>query len=251
MSRATGRRVVFVGATRGMGRALSRRLAERGDRLCLLGRDAEALRRAADDLGVRGACPPPAQIPCDLADPTMFDPALDAAQADLGRLDVVIVTAGLFATQEALEDDPALLARVLDVNVRGTVLLCEAAKRRMLAAGGGALVVFSSVAGARARSSNVLYGATKAALSAYLEGLDHRHHRDGLRVLDVKPGFVRTSMTAGLREPPFAGEPDQVARDVERALDRDAAVVFTPRAWGPVMSVVRRLPRAVMRRARF
>lgn len=251
MSHASGRRIAFVGATRGMGRALSRRLVERGDRLCLLGRDADELRRAADDLGVRGACPPPATVACDLAAPSTIEPALDAALADLGRLDVVVVTAGEFATQDALEAEPARVARLLDVNVRGTVLLCEGAKRRMLAMGGGALVVFTSVAGERGRASNVLYGATKAAVSAYLEGLDHRHHRDGLRVLDVKPGFVRTSMTDGLRAPPFAGEPDEVARDVERAIDRELSVVFTPRAWRPVMSIVRRLPRAVMRRARF
>lgn len=251
MSQATGRRIAFVGATRGMGRALARRLAERGDRLFLLGRgDAELVRTAAD-LGVRGSSPPPGHATCDLAAPETLEPAIAAAEADLGRLDVVVVTAGTFATQEDLERDPALVAHLFDVNLRGTVLLCEAAKRRMLAAGGGTLVVFSSVAGARARASNVLYGATKAGLSAYLEGLDHRHHRDGLRVLDVKPGFVRTSMTAGLREPPFAGEPDEVARDVELALDGDAPVVFTPRAWRPVMSVVRRLPRALMRRARF
>ncbi len=251
MSHATGRRVVFVGATRGMGRALSRRLVERGDRLCLLGRDAGELARAAADLGVRGASAPPTTVACDLSDPDTIEPALDAALADLGRLDVVVVTAGEFATQEALEAEPSRVSRLFDVNVRGVVLLCEGAKRRMLAMGGGALVVFTSVAGERGRASNVLYGATKAALSAYLEGLDHRHFRDGLRVLDVKPGFVRTSMTAGLREPPFAGEPEQVARDVERAMDRQRSVVFTPRAWGPVMSVVRGLPRAVMRRARF
>lgn len=246
-----GRNVVVLGATKGMGRALSRAMAERGDRLFLLGRDADNLARAASDLGVRGGAAPADFSRCDLEQPETFEPALDAAWASLGRVDVVAITAGLFATQEALEADPALAARLFDVNLTHTVRFCEAVKRRMIAAGGGALVVFSSVAGERGRASNVLYGATKAGLSAYLEGLDHKHHKDGLRVLSVKPGFVRTGMTAGLKEPPFAGEPERVAADVLAAIDREAPVVFTPGAWGPVMSVVRRLPRAVMRRVSF
>ena len=111
--------------------------------------------------------------------------------------------------------------------------------------------MFSSVAGDRGRSPVVIYGAAKAGLSAYLEGLDHRYRRDGLRTVCVKPGFVRTGMTAGLRPPPFAGEADRVARDVVRAIDRGRPVVYTPAIWRWVMLVVRHLPRAVMRRVGF
>ena len=128
------------------------------------------------------------------------------AFAALGRVDTVVVTAGLFATQDALEADPALARRVLEADFTGTVLFCEAARARLLAAGGGTLCVFSSVAGERGRKSVVLYGAAKAGLSRYLEGLDHRFHAQGLRVICVKPGFVRTSMTEGLAEPPFAAD---------------------------------------------
>ena len=113
------------------------------------------------------------------------------------------------------------------------------------------LCVFSSVAGERGRKPVVLYGAAKAGLTRYLEGLDHRFRARGLVVVTVKPGFVRTSMTAGLPEPPFAGEPDEVARDVERALDRGTPVVYTPGVWRWVMAVVRRLPRFVLRRVDF
>ena len=74
--------------------------------------------------------------------------------------------------------------------------------------GGGTLCAFSSVAGERGRKPVVLYGATKAGLSAYLEGLDHRHRANGLKVVCVKPGFVKTTMTEGLKPPPFAGEPE-------------------------------------------
>ena len=87
-------------------------------------------------------------------------------------------------------------------------MFCEEARRRLLARGGGTLCVFSSVAGERGRKPVVLYGAAKAGLTRYLEGLDHKFRAQGLRTICVKPGFVRTGMTEGLKTPPFAGEPD-------------------------------------------
>ena len=243
---------VLLGATRGMGRAVARLLVERGDALCLLGRDPVELDRSARDLQVRGALavPPPA-FPCDLARPETFASALDAATDSLGRLDAVIVTAADFAVQTVLESDPDRARALATVDFANTVGFCEHARRRLLAAGGGTLCVFSSVAGDRARSPVVLYGAAKAGLSAYLEGLDHRYHRQGLRTVCVKPGFVRTGMTAGLDPPPFAGDPERVARRVVRAIDRGWPVVYAPAAWRWVMLVVRHLPRAVMRRSGF
>ena len=113
------------------------------------------------------------------------------------------------------------------------------------------LCVFSSVAGDRGRKPVVLYGATKAGLSRYLEGLDHRFFARGLRVICVKPGFVRTSMTDGLPIPPFAGDPDDVAARVLTAIDRGTPVVYAPPMWEVVMAVIRMLPRAIMRRVDF
>ena len=96
-----------------------------------------------------------------------------------------------------------------------------------------------------------IYGSAKAGLSVYLEALDHKYHAAGLNVLTVKPGFVKTGMTAGLKPPPFAGEPDQVARDVVRAMDQRRPVLYTPRIWAWVMLVIRFLPRFVMRKIGF
>lgn len=244
-------RVAFLGATKGMGRALARRMAERGDTLCLLGRHPSDLERSAVDLRIRGALNPVAHARCDLEDPTTFDAAIEAAREAMGDLDTVVVTAGLFARQEELEGDPALADRLLRVNFTNTVLFCEAAKKALLRRGGGTLCVFSSVAGERGRKPVIIYGAAKAGLSRYLEGLDHKHHEDGLRVITVKPGFVKTSMTAGLDPPPIAGEPDEVATRVLRAMDRGVPVVYAPAPWQLVMAIIRALPRLIMRRLSF
>lgn len=245
-------KVVFLGATKGMGRALARKMAERGDRLCLLGRDADDLRKSALDLDARW--PPPVStkyVICDLEQPETFSGALDEAAKQLGGFDTVVVTAGLFATQDRLEQDFEFTRRLLVVDFAHTVLFCELARARLLASGGGTLCVFSSVAGERGRKPVILYGAAKAGLTRYLEGLDHKFRSRGLRVVCVKPGFVRTSMTHGLPEPPFAGEPEAVATSVLTAIDRGRPVVYVPKAWALVMLVVRWLPRFIMRRVGF
>ena len=243
--------VVVLGATKGIGRATARRLAERGDRVFLLGRDSEDLGRSRHDLESRSAADRVAGTAiCDLSSPESFGPALEAAAASLGDVHTVVVTAADFATQPELEADADRTRRLLDVNFTNTIVFCERVRTGLLARG-GTLAVVSSVAGDRGRRPVILYGASKAGLSAYLEGLDHKFHAGGLHVVCVKPGFVKTGMTSGLKPPPFAGEPDGVARDIVRAIDRGAPVVYTPRIWWLVMQVIKRLPRFVMRKIGF
>ena len=220
-------KVVLLGATKGIGRALARRLGARGDALFLLGRDSEELARSARDLEVRGGFAPESigTAVCDLERPEGFARALDVANAALGGFD--------------------------------TVVFCEEARRRLLARPGqgqaakGTLVVLSSVAGERGRKPVVLYGAAKAGLTRYLEGLDHRFRAQGLRTICIKPGFVKTGMTEGLKVPPFAGEADAVAGEIIRAMDRGRPVAYTPRIWALIMLVIRHLPRFVMRKIGF
>jgi NAD(P)-dependent dehydrogenase (short-subunit alcohol dehydrogenase family) len=246
-------RIVILGATRGIGRALARQLTARGDSAFLLGRDLAELEGSVNDLRARAgkAEAVAGAALCDLERPETFGAALDAAAAALGRIDLVVVTAGLFATQDKLEADPDFTRRLLTVNFANTIVFCEEARRRLLASGGGTLCVFSSVAGERGRKPVILYGAAKAGLTRYLEGLDHKFRGQGLRTICVKPGFVKTGMTEGLRPPPFAGEPDPVAAQVIRAIDAGKPVVYAPPIWSLIMFVIRLLPRFVMRKIGF
>ncbi len=244
-------KVVLLGGTRGMGRALARQMAARGDQLFLLGRDPAASEKSARDLEIRGELAAVGTAACDLMRPETFAPALAQAEATLGGIEVVVVTAGLFAPQQELEESSHALERLLTADFTNTILFCEEARKRLLARGGGTLCVFSSVAGERGRKPVLFYGAAKAGLTRYLEALDHKFHGEGLRTICVKPGFVKTDMTAGLRPPPFAGEPDDVARRVLRAIDRGTPVVYAPAIWSLIMAVIRALPRFVMRKIGF
>lgn len=245
-------KAVILGGTSGMGRSISQQLVERGDSVFILGIGESDLARSAADLKSRHPKHLDAGYAiCDLERPEGFDAALDAADAALGGFDTVIVTGALYATQDALEADIELTRRLVTVNYANTLVFCELARKRLLARGGGRLTVFSSVAGDRGRKPVAIYGSSKAGLSVYLEALDHKFHDAGLSVLCVKPGFVKTGMTAGLKPPPFAGEPDGVARDVIRAMDEKRPLVYAPGIWALVMMVIRMLPRFVMRKINF
>ncbi len=245
-------KAVILGGTTGMGRAIAQKLAARGEDTFLMGLEEDELKKSAEDLKARGSKESTVGYTvCDLEHPEGFAAALDAADAALGGFDTVIVTAAMFATQDALEADIELTRRLVTVNYANTVVFCEHVRKRLLARGGGQLTVFSSVAGDRGRKPVAIYGSSKGGLAIYLEALDHKFHEAGLSVLCVKPGFVKTGMTAGLKPPPFAGEPDQVAGDVIRAIDARRPILYTPRIWGLVMFIIRLLPRFVMRKIGF
>lgn len=245
-------KVAFLGATKGMGRALARLMTERGDELFLLGRQVADLEKSAADLAVRSPTGyQPRTVFCDLEKAESFEPSLTMAEETLGGLDAVVVTAGVFTPQDQLEADPRQAERLLSINFTHTIVFCEVARKRLMARSGGTLCVFSSVAGDRGRKPVAIYGASKAGLSFYLEALDHKFRAQGLRTICVKPGFVKTGMTVGLKAPPFAGEPEPVARRVLRAIDSGQPVVYAPGIWRPIMLIIRFLPRFVMRRIGF
>jgi decaprenylphospho-beta-D-erythro-pentofuranosid-2-ulose 2-reductase len=136
----------------------------------------------------------------------------------------------------------------MDINFLGTGSLLLHTLRKLREQGSGTLIVLSSVAAERARASNAVYGAAKAGLDALAQGLADSCAGTGVRVLVVRPGFVRTRMTAGLKPAPFATTPEAVADATVRALEGRAHTVWVPRALRLVFAVLRHVPRPVYRR---
>ncbi|MGB5037016.1 MAG: SDR family NAD(P)-dependent oxidoreductase, partial [Blastocatellia bacterium] len=187
----------------------------------------------------------------DLLDRATIEPALASAWEALGKVDAVVVTAGLFGTQDALEADADMRDRVLTADFTNTVHVCEASAVRLIEAGGGTLCVLSSVSGDRPRKTAYLYGAAKAGLSFYLEGLDLKYRDAGLKTVLIKPGFIKTGMTEGLPVPPFATVPEAIAPAIVRAIDRGTGVAYVPGIWRFVMLAICSLPKFVMRKLNF
>ena len=242
--------VLVAGASSGLARALAEALAARGHGLVLAARDAAEAGRTAADLALRFGVPTAALgfDAHDAAETAALVPRGDAALP--GGLSGVVVAFAAMPSQEEVEADPAAFLAMIDVNVRSTSALLEAAAAALATRPGSFLCAFSSVAGDRGRRSNYAYGSTKAALSAAMEGLSARLAPCGVRVLCVRPGPADTAMSWGVVNPasPLVARPETVARDVLRALDRGRAVVYTPWVWRPIMAFLRALPAPLFRR---
>ncbi|MFF8286038.1 decaprenylphospho-beta-D-erythro-pentofuranosid-2-ulose 2-reductase [Streptomyces albus] len=165
-----------------------------------------------------------------------------------GDIDVVLLAFGVLGDQRADEQDPTAAVRVVRTNYVGAVSAGLVCARALRTQGHGSLVVLSSVAGVRARRANFLYGSSKAGLDAFAQGLSDALHGTGAHVLVVRPGFVHTRMTAGLPAAPLATTPGAVADAVVQGVRRRAGTVWVPGALGPLMSLLRLLPRPLFRR---
>ncbi|MFK0114756.1 decaprenylphospho-beta-D-erythro-pentofuranosid-2-ulose 2-reductase [Streptomyces sp. NPDC090994] len=238
--------LLVLGGTSEIALAAARRLVARRTRtVWLAGRPSPALDEAAE--GLRGLGAEVRTVAFDALDPASHEEVLGKVFAE-GDIDLVLLAFGVLGDQAHDEREPVSAVRVAQTNYTGAVcagLVCAAALQDQ---GHGSLVVLSSVAGERARRANFIYGSSKAGLDAFAQGLGDALHGTGVHVMVVRPGFVRSKMTAGLEEAPLATTPEAVATAIELGLRRRSETVWVPGALRVVMSALRHLPRTVFRR---
>ncbi len=244
-------RLAIFGATSGIAAEVARVHAEGGAALVLVGRDRPALDALASDLMVRGARAAHV-VTGDLADIAGLNTIAGQAWEALEALDIALIAHGSLPEQTVVRDDPVALAEAITLNFVSAAALCATLAPRFEARRGGMLAVITSVAGDRGRQSNYVYGAAKGGLQRFLQGLRHRLYPAGVRVLDIRPGFVSTRMTAHLPSSgPLWATPRRVAKDIARALKGTGGVIYTPWFWRPIMLVVRLAPAAIFHRSRL
>ncbi|MEU1848049.1 decaprenylphospho-beta-D-erythro-pentofuranosid-2-ulose 2-reductase [Streptomyces sp. NPDC019990] len=238
--------LLVLGGTSQIALATARRLIARRTRtVWLAGRPSPALEEAAGRL--RGLGADVHTVAFDALDTASHEAVLGKVFAE-GDVDMVLLAFGLLGDQARDERDPEAAVRVAQTNYTGAVSASLVCARALQSQGHGSLVVMSSVAGERARRANFIYGSSKAGLDAFAQGLGDALHGTGVHVMVVRPGFVRTRMTAGLPESPLATTPEAVATAVELGLRRRSETVWVPGALRAVMSALRHLPRSVFRR---
>ena len=239
--------VLVLGGSSDIGVAIARRIAApRRAAVVLAGRNDAALEAAAEQLRATGAGDVQT-APFDADDTDSHDALCDKLFA--GRdFDVVVLAAGVLGDQEAAESDHRLAVDILRTNFLGCASIALCVAQRLRAQGHGRLVVLSSVAGERVRRSNFVYGASKAGLDGFAQGLGDSLVGSGASVLIVRPGFVVSKMTAGREAVPFSTTPEAVAEAVDVALRRDAELVWVPAILRLVMAVLRHVPRVLFRR---
>jgi decaprenylphospho-beta-D-erythro-pentofuranosid-2-ulose 2-reductase len=240
--------ILIVGGSSAIAVACAREWAAAGARLFLAGRQPIRLASVAQDLSVRGATSVATHI-LDVNDYREHARMLEACRAELGTIDIVLIAHGTLADQALCERDVEAVLRELSTNAISTIALLTLVASAFEAQKHGSIVVISSVAGDRGRASNYVYGAAKAAVTTFCEGLRARLFKSNVRVLTVKPGFVDTPMTAGMALPgPLVATPEHVARDILQAVARGKDSLYTPWFWSVIMLVIRSLPRAIFKR---
>jgi NAD(P)-dependent dehydrogenase (short-subunit alcohol dehydrogenase family) len=238
--------VVVLGGRSEIGVAVASRLAS-GATVVLAARRSDEL--DAEEAAVRAAGAADVErVEFDADDLAAQRPFLDGLVARHGRLDTVVVAFGILGEQARAERDVDHAVAIVHTDYVAHVAVLTHLAQILRAQGGGELVVYSSVAGARVRRANYVYGSAKAGLDGFASGLADALHGSGVRTLLVRPGFVIGRMTDGMSPAPFSSTPDQVADATVAALAKGRGEVWVPGILRPVFALLRHAPRALWRR---
>lgn len=236
------KRILILGATSGIAETTARMWAERGDSLFLVARDANKLAAVAADLRIRGAAYVDTAV-ANLDDTAHHPELLAGAINSLAGLDIAFLPLGVLGDQAEAEKNFTHAAQIIHTNYTAPASLLTWLANYCAQRHAGTLAVITSVAGERGRKSNYVYGSAKAALSTFTDGLRNRLDREGVRVMTIKPGPVKTAMTEGMKNPPPGmADPEAVAATLVKAIDRGDAIVYVPGKWRIIMGVIRLIP---------
>jgi short-subunit dehydrogenase len=240
-------KVVIVGASSGIGEAMARQLAAEGAQVAIVARRKDELDRlAAENPGKLRA------YAHDVSNVDEVAALFQRIESELGGVDSLIYAAGVMPKIEegeySFEKDRAMVS----VNLLGAMAWMNEAARRFEAARAGTILGISSIAGERGRRGNPAYCTTKAALSTYLESLRNRASRYGVNVVTIKPGFVDTAMTRGMKGLFWLISAERAAQ-ISLALARrgTSRAAFVPSRWALVAYIVRSIPSFIFRKLNF
>ena len=240
-------KILVLGATSGIAEATCRIWAAQGASLFLVARNADKLAAVAADLKTRGASYIDYAV-CDLDDTAQHASLLTHAINSLGGMDVAYLAHGVLGDQPTGERDFNAAAQVLHTNFISPVSLLTWLANYCVQRKSGVLAVITSVAGDRGRKSNYIYGSSKAALSAFLGGLRNRVDREGVTVLNIKPGPTRTAMTAGMPGAEKMADVNAVAATIVKAIAKRVDNLYVPFQWGPIMFIISHIPESIFKK---
>lgn len=240
--------VLILGARSDMALAVAHRFAAAGHPIRLAARDPSRLEDDRSNLALRHG------VDVSLHDFDILD--VDQYGAFLDGFDtlpgITLCAVGLMGDQAENERDLSKAALILRSNFEAPALILAEIANRYEAAGGGTIIGISSVAGERGRATNYIYGASKAAFTAYLSGLRNRLAQKGVHVLTVLPGFVATRMTEGLDLPAkLTAQPAEVGEAIFAAVTRKRNVIYVRPVWWLIMAIIRNIPEAIFKKLKL
>jgi short-subunit dehydrogenase len=241
------KRAIVIGASSGIGAAVSRKLASEGYKVALVARridKLDALRDSINGKGERQAF----SFAHDVADIADVPGLFEQITRDLDGVDTVVYAAGIMPEVGPDEFDTVKDKAIIEVNVIGAMAWLNEAAKRFQVQQSGTIVGIGSVAGDRGRRGSPAYCASKACLHSYLEALRNRLSQHGVHVVTVKPGPVDTPMTEAIEKKPLLITAEQAADGVYGAIVRRPTVAYVPLQWMPIMAVIKSIPSVIFRK---
>lgn len=246
MTNPTQKTLLIVGASSDIAKATARLFAQKGWSVILAGRNSAALVADARDLQIRSPSTTATARELDILDTAGFTPFLDLLPV---LPDAVLMAVGLLGDQHLAESDTTHTELLMRSNFEGPALFLGIVAEHFERRGSGTIIGISSVAGERGRASNYVYGAAKAGFTAFLSGLRNRLARKGVAVVTVKPGFVRTRMTEGMKLPgALTAEPREVADAIWKATIKGSDVIYVRSVWRLIMMIIRSIPERIFKK---
>lgn len=241
--------IVLFGGTSDIGQAILRRVVKPGvARVVLVSRDIDQAEVASATLAERFPDADFHHIRFDASDASSMSDVVSAVTDEIGDIDVAIVAQGILNEGVDYYAHPSRLIEMANVNFTATMTLLYSLATTMKSQGYGKIVLLSSVAGERVRKGNPAYGATKAGIDGFALALDHELVGSGASVLVVRPGFVTTKMTQGMKKAPFSTDADAVALAVEKAIASDKKIVWAPGVLHWLFLILKNVPLPAWRR---
>ena len=242
-----GLRVVAYGAGSAICHEVLKLYAREGATFFLVARNGEKLAAVADDLAARGGTIG-GTASYDFREWQRHEAVTAEAGDALGGIDVAIVAHGTLPDQAECEKSAEAVKSCMDDNFTSVVIIAQALVQRLCAQGRGTLAIVSSVAGDRGRKSNYTYGAAKAGIDAFLQGLQGRFAGSAVRIVNIKPGMVISPMTAHMQHGAIWATPEGIAPAIKKAISRGTLVCYVPGFWRLIMLVIRWLPTGILAR---
>ncbi|GAB6070809.1 SDR family oxidoreductase [Thiomicrorhabdus hydrogeniphila] len=242
--------IVIIGATSAIAQATLKMYAAQNNNLFLVARNSEQLNVIAEDAKIRGANQVESQA-IDLTDLAQHSHLIETIYQTYPQIDIVLIAHGTLPNQQACQDNVETALQEINTNAISTISLLTLLANKFETQKSGSIAVITSVAGDRGRQSNYVYGAAKSMVSTFLQGLRNRLNDSNVQVLDIKPGFVDTPMTAEFKKGALWAQPEQIASSIIKAINSGKNTIYTPWFWWGIMFIIRSVPEFIFKKLKL
>jgi short-subunit dehydrogenase len=242
------KKILIFGASSSLAHQTAIHFTESETHLFLAGRDEQKLQAISDDLTTRNSQIKTTIYPIDALDFDSHQKLFSDAGSEMNGIDLVLIAHGTLPNQENIKDNTAEILKEYQINCTSVISLSTHATNYFEKQNHGTLAVIASVAGDRGRASNYIYGSAKGAVSLYLQGLRNRLFKTGIKIITIKPGMVRTPMTAQMPDSPLFSKAEAVGKGIYKAIISGKDVAYVPGYWKLIMAIIKSIPESIFKK---